>query len=105
MNHAANQIIQVTETLMRSLKDIEYKSNQIEKLRNFVSENKASFLIQENESMDNTEKQGLITSMEKDLAKLDDLVKGHAEKLKSICAQYDLEIAYEVAETLNKWFK
>lgn len=105
MNYENNEIIKVTETLMRSLNDIEFKTNQINQLKKFVDEHKSTFLSNANPDLNDSEKVAALQNIESDISKLNDLVQGHAIKLKNICAQYDLEIAYEVASTLNKWLK
>lgn len=99
-----NEIIKVTETVMRQLKELEFKTNQINKVKSMVNEGRKEFLEDSDHKMSYQEKLEFLSKMEQDLDHLETLVKDQSVKIQNICTQCNLDAAFQTATVLNKWF-
>lgn len=90
------EIINMTITVQKSIKNIERKRLEIQKVNNYVNQLKNSSTITEEQTK-------LIPELESNLLKLTNIIDSAELELKETLKNNKLNIFYELAKTMNSF--
>jgi hypothetical protein len=99
-----NEILNVVASVHESLRNLDIKRNQLNKLKQFIVQVEKGEIANE-QTMSVCERDSLINKLKVDIANMDLLLDNHHDKIKNICEMYNLNLAFETAKILNNWVK
>jgi hypothetical protein len=101
MSYITDELINVTGTIHNSLTNIKNKQSQINQIKQFVQDGKNNLNTFGDNSLTLEAKLHKIEEIENGVRELELLLKNEIIKVKSICTQYNLDHAFEVASLLS----